>query len=278
MKDDTPVQQQPTNSLPVDSTPTYSNPVSNPTGGYTPYTPITDTGLGTTPVSITTPDPITTPTTTVPTYVNYNPTPIVSGGDNYTPSPIVPDEDTTSFWPEPTYMDYNVHSGGEYKDGEFKPSGTLSNELLNAENLLELDEFDEVDDGNLLTEGSALDDIINTSKYTKVPTSTIPSNTQNKSKSSIIPIAAGLTVAAAAGLGAKAYLDHKNNNDMDDEDEEYEENFDSDDWYEDDSEGEDTVEVQYNDEKQQDDSDQEYYQDYESTYSAKSHDELADLE
>ena len=269
----TPVQGLVTNSTPYTNTTPVSPGGGSVGGGYTPYSPITTPGIGTTPTNIT------TPTLTVPTYVSYTPSSIVpTGGGGYTPSSIVSGGDS-DFWPTPTYMEYQpLHSGGSLSDGKFSADdGKTSNELLNAENLLELDEFDDNEE-NLLSEGSALDDIINGSKYTKVPTATIPTNTQSKKKSSVIPIAAGLTVAAAAGLGAKAYLDHKNNNDVDDE-EEYDEEFDSDDWYDEETgDDENTVDVEYNEELEKDDSDQEYYQDYESTYSAKNHDELADLE
>ncbi|MBQ6497429.1 MAG: hypothetical protein IJI58_01790 [Bacilli bacterium] len=54
----------------------------------------------------------------------------------------------------------------------------------------------------------------------KIPVSP-DTDTNKKSGSSVIPIAAGLSAAAAAGLGAKAYMDHKRNN-SDEEDDEFE--------------------------------------------------------
>ena len=95
----------------------------------------------------------------------------------------------------------------------------------------------------------------------------------------MIPIAAGLSVAAAAGLGAKAYMDHKRNNENgDDEDDEYEDDdFDSEEW----SGDEDTVEVDYDDNSasQRDDylEEDNYYQD-DSGYTARNANELADLQ
>ena len=57
-----------------------------------------------------------------------------------------------------------------------------------------------------------IDNITKVPKITKIPTSSAPmpviSNTQN-SGSSIIPVAAGLSVAGIAGIGAKAYFDQK---------------------------------------------------------------------
>lgn len=170
-------------------------------------------------------------------------------------------------------------SGGSYGEDGFTPSGeTGSNELEGAENLLELDESDSDLDSDFDTD-SALDNIINSSKYTKVPTSTTSTSKKNGS-SSVIPIAAGLSVAAAAGIGAKAYLDRKNNNEFDDEegeeyDEEYEDdNFESDDWSEDQEAG---FQPDFSDPSQNDLSD-EYYQDNGGSYSAKSSEELADLQ
>ena len=62
------------------------------------------------------------------------------------------------------------------------------------------------------------DEIVKGNEYTKIPTSDTPIETKNKSGNSFIPIAAGLSAAAAAGIGAKAYMDRKNNNDNGEDD------------------------------------------------------------
>ena len=74
---------------------------------------------------------------------------------------------------------------------------------------------------------NSIDEIIKGNKYTKIPTAKTPISTNKTSSggSSVIPIAAGLSAAAAAGIGAKAYMDRKNNNgtsdDYDDDIEEW---------------------------------------------------------
>ena len=62
------------------------------------------------------------------------------------------------------------------------------------------------------------DEIVKGNEYTKIPTSDTPIETKHKSGNSFIPIAAGLSAAAAAGIGAKAYMDRKNNNDNGEDD------------------------------------------------------------
>ena len=79
-------------------------------------------------------------------------------------------------------------------------------------------------DESLLSGATSIDDIIrgsSASSVTKVKTNA-PITTKGKSSggtSAVIPIAAGLSAAAAAGIGAKAYMDSRNNNDMDEDDE-----------------------------------------------------------
>ena len=140
------------------------------------------------------------------------------------------------------------------------------------DNLIEVKELEEMSENDFGT--SSLDSVINGSKLTKIPTSTTPTSPKKRGGSSVIPIAAGLSAAAAAAIGAKAYLDHKNNNDFD-EDEDEDDSFEEDEWYDDG----DTVDVEYTEADKTDDLDQESYQDNsDNTYSARSHDELADLE
>ena len=62
------------------------------------------------------------------------------------------------------------------------------------------------------------DEIVKGNEYTKIPTSDTPIETKHKSGNGFIPIAAGLSAAAAAGIGAKVYMDRKNNNDNGEDD------------------------------------------------------------
>ncbi len=165
-----------------------------------------------------------------------------------------------------------THSGAEYNGKEVELD---SLELENAENLEALEDMEET--------SSSIDNIINNNanKYNKIPTTPAPINTKNKSSGSVVPIAVGLSVAAAAGLGAKAYMDHKRNNEMDEEeygDEEYDD-FESEEWTGGD---ENTVELDYT-EANPTDSEQyleedNFYQDEDSSYSARNASELAELQ
>lgn len=63
---------------------------------------------------------------------------------------------------------------------------------------------------------TSIDDIVKGTnrKYNQIPKSTSVINKQtSKGGSAVIPIAAGVAAAAAAGIGAKAYIDRKKNND-----------------------------------------------------------------
>ena len=100
---------------------------------------------------------------------------------------------------------------------------------------------------------TSIDDIIKGKSYTKIPTSNAPiARPTTSSGNAFIPIAAGLSAAAAAGLGAKAYMDRKNTNDNGE-----------DDIYTDDWSDEDTIDVDYDDASAQEgDLEEEYtYQD-----------------
>ncbi len=112
--------------------------------------------------------------------------------------------------------------------------------------------------------------------YTKIPTSEEPIETPtSKGKGTIIPVIAGLSAAAAAGIGAKAYLDRKENK----EDEESDE-IETEDWS-----GEDTLDLEYDDNKipvaflddDDDDEEKEYQEAETEKYDARTSEELADL-
>jgi len=122
---------------------------------------------------------------------------------------------------------------------------------------------------------SSIDEIVKGSKYTKIPTATTPITTKKSSGgSAVIPIAAGLSAAAAAGIGAKAYMDKKNADSYDDEDE----YNDEEEWTGD----EDTIEIAEEDTESDayldDDDDYGYQTEEVEKYGARSTEELADLQ
>ena len=116
---------------------------------------------------------------------------------------------------------YNYTGGSYSEDTGYTPV----NEENGLENMTSTDlETPPVEEAN-----NSIDDIIKKGKYTKIPTSSVPIQPQTKSTgNAVIPIAAGISAAAAAGIGAKAYMDHKNNSVSDDD-------IDTEDWSEDDS-------------------------------------------
>lgn len=157
--------------------------------------------------------------------------------------------------------------GGEYSDSGFAPDETSD--------LTELD--DTLVDGT-----TSISDILGGKSITKVKSNAPISgkSSSNSSSSKIIPIAAGLTAAAAAGIGAKAYIDSRDNNNMD-EDEEDDEEFEEVDWSED-----NTIDTQsYNQQENVDSSDEfeldeanDYFEEDNNSYSARSDEELVELQ
>ncbi len=139
-------------------------------------------------------------------------------------------------------------------------------ELENATGLEELDD---------LGIASSIDDIIKGNKFKKIPTSKKPINANKDSgSSSVVPIAAGLTAAAAAGLGAKAYMDYKKNNE-EDEDEDYDEEYSDDDFESEEwSENPDDIKVEEASTEEGLEEDN-FYQDPEDSYTAR--DSLSEL-
>lgn len=122
-------------------------------------------------------------------------------------------------------------------------------------------------------------DIKEGNKY-KLPTSsrpTIPTTqpTTSSKGNSVIPVLAGLSAAAAAGIGAKAYMDRKKNNDN-----ESEEEFKSEDW----SDNND-INIEYQEPVTKeaetlefDDVNDNYEVETPEKYGAKTHQELEDLQ
>lgn len=154
-----------------------------------------------------------------------------------------------------------THTGGGYTaDGGYTGDTQAFSEDETSD-LLPLDDA--------LSGVSSIDEIIKGGKYTKIPTSTKPITTTSGG-SSVIPIAAGLSAAAAAGIGAKAYMDHKRNSENEDDDD-----YDSDDWGD-----EENIDISYDDDKEQEGflSDEDDYGYQDQKYGARSSEELADLQ
>lgn len=122
-------------------------------------------------------------------------------------------------------------------------------------------------------------DIKEGNKY-KLPTSSRPTTTTTQPTTSskgnsVIPVLAGLSAAAAAGIGAKAYMDRKKNNDN-----ESEEEFKSEDW----SDNND-INIEYQEPVTKeaetlefDDVNDNYEVETPEKYGAKTHQELEDLQ
>ena len=159
------------------------------------------------------------------------------------------------------------HTGGGYSEAD----GYTPVDEAQTENLpIETPEENTIED-TISETTTSIDEIIKGNKYTKIPTSTTPIK-KAPSKgggSAIIPIAAGLSAAAAAGIGAKAYIDRKNNSDNGDE-----EDF-EDDWSENDS-----ANLDYDDTTENEDST--YLTDDDAyageKYDARNNNELEDLQ
>ena len=234
---------------------------SNPATNETPVKPNVDN----TP---TTPNPVDNKPTTpkvdsTPIPVDNNPYVPNPGGDTYTPADV-PSGGTTT------------HTGGGYS----RTGGYSSNN-----NYITTPGGTNTITSSAIKGKTAIDDIVKGNKYTKIPTTQTPITTKSSSGlGSVIPIAAGLSAAAAAGIGAKAYLDHKKNNDNDDSDDEFdveEDNFGAEEWNGD----ENNLEIDYDDSSDNnteqyldDDDDINYDVETEEKYGARTNEELADLQ
>ena len=183
-----------------------------------------------------TPEPTPTPSPTPEPTPTPQPTPTPSPSPQPSPSPA------------PSYKPSYNGNGGE----SVTPTPTEENTL------------------DVLT-----DDVIKKGTKISIPTATIPTNTtQTSGGNSVIPVLAGISAAAAAGIGAKAYIDRKNNNDNDSETS----NIKTEDWSD-----SDNVNVEYQETPKEEetlDFDDNYTYDVEEPekYDARSHQELEDLQ
>ena len=273
----------PTTPPTTPTTPSTSGPTSPSTsrgggGGYTPTidtTPVTSPSTTTPPTlaPVTTSPPTAMPTTAVPTtsmpttampttampttVTPTTPKPTIPTSPKPTiptsPKPTVPTSPTTPKPSGPTSPSTSV--GWEY-DGTTMEGDGKTNMAASLANLL--------DDS-----GKTIDEIIKGSA-TKIPTSSKPIlSSKSSGSSSVIPIAAGLSVASAAGIGAKAFIDHRKSNDEEGDDE-FDDEFEDDDllvdnWSED-SDASNTIAIEEEEEEtkkefinQDKEDDDEYY-------------------
>ena len=226
-------------------------------GGYyggtptaTPFTPTTPT-----PTQPKTPAPSATPTKTPPKTPPKTPT--TTPVPTVTPQPTPPAQPTaTPAQPQPTPMQPQQpsHQGGGYSS-----QGYVADTAAPAE---PSQPTPPIKDSGL----SSIDNIVKGGTKTKIPVNSTPitKTSSGSGASAVIPIAAGLSAAAAAGIGAKVYMDRKKNNETGEDD----------DW----STSDDSIDVEYNES-----SDGQYLEDddysyNESKYDARSNQELADLQ
>lgn len=241
-------------------------PGSTQTSGpqVTPFettAPTEPTTVATTPDTIpTVPDGPIDSISTVPQEVIPEPQPEQQPVPSPSPSPNPYQNPTPS-------QSQTEHSGTEY-DGE-----TLESDSLELDSADELDLLDEVEDTP-----SYMDEIVEGNSYTKLPTSSIPKQTtKRKSSNSAIPIAAGLSAAAAAGIGAKAYMDWKKNNTESDEYEE-EDDIETEEWNEDENYSTDDNTPDYMKNIGEDELVEESYSATQNEYTARSNNELAEVQ
>ena len=232
----------------------------------------------------TTAPPSTTSTTAPPSTTSTTVSPSTTSTTAPTPS-TSQTTSTTILTPKNNSNSEQVHTGGGYSSSSgYTGTGDYNSDTSNATpstpstpETMAPGNTSKLSDEEL----TSIKNVIDNSKIhtTTIPKSNTPINSNTKSGgggSSVIPISAGLTAAAAAGLGAKAYLDRKNNNDNGSSDE-----INTDEWT-----GDESVDIKYDDssdnqEENTLDADDDYsYQPAEETekYDAKANNELKDLQ
>ncbi|MBQ3512108.1 MAG: hypothetical protein IJA30_07430, partial [Bacilli bacterium] len=154
------------------------------------------------------------------------------------------------------------NSGSQFGGGEFSDEG------YKGEDDVELPGGESV--------SGSFTDIIGGNEYTNIPTSAAPitTTTTEGGKKSVIPVIAGLSAAAIAGIGTKAYLDKKENSS--------EEEFNAEEWEEQDELDIDYTEAMEEDGDYLNPSDEYAYQDGDGddqpTYEAVNSSELASMQ
>ena len=192
---------------PVIPTPTIT---PNPTATIPVTTAVVTTMPQTsTPTQTTAPSPTTEPTPTQTTVPTNKPSPNPTPPSPTSPNPYSPPID---------------QGGGEYDDTGFTGEETIPNEEVVEDSM-----------------SGSLTDIMSGNEYTRIPTSSTPITTTTTTagtKKSIIPVIAGLSAAAVAGIGTKAYLDKSENKES--------EEFEAEEWEE------DSLDIDYNEAMEED--------------------------
>ena len=270
----------PSNITPSETTPTTTTPTTNPDTTNSTVDPISsvepsneeiakdevlnpttsDNSTETTDTSTTTPTDNSS-STTQNTTQNTTPEPTTTTPVEQQPVASTASQETFS---APSSTGY---TGGSYSED----TGYISsNEENGLETMTDID-LSTADDTSILEDTKdSIEDIIQRGRTTKIPTSSVPIQPTVKSTGNgVIPIAAGLSAAAAAGIGAKAYIDHKNNSSYDD--------IDTEEWSEDDSllENDESSE---NENEELSSEDEYSYQEETEKYGARNNEELADLQ
>ena len=166
------------------------------------------------------------------------------------------------------------HSGEEYSSEDIIPNPFGEDETS------ELDPLDELEEAFDEEETDTIQDVIeNDNTVQKIPAIENPITPAKKTSNSVIPIAAGLSVAAAAGIGAKAYMDYKKNNATSEEEDEYEddynEDFSTEEWQGD----EEPMNVDYSQKEPEEELEEDnYYQEEDSGYKARNASEFSELQ
>lgn len=195
-------------TYPVESTGT-TTPSATPTS-QSSYTPSSSTGSYN--VSV---DPIEMPTypngsdgTTGTNTQNTTPSTNTDNGQNYRPNE--PDN-TTNNYPTTEDIVSNVVIDNKPTDNNI-PSSSKIDSLATDTNVSKQTTSDNV----LNTFGDVSSSVSGLSTKTNVPTSSSPLFSENgTSKSTLVPLGAGLGAASIAGIGAKAYLDKREKSDDD---------------------------------------------------------------
>ena len=173
----------------------------------------------------------------------------VASQDNPTPAASVPTGEVS-------------HTGGGYTEDGYLPEENMTEDG----SILDSEEINNEDISDSISSIIGTDDNI-----TRIPISNTPIKSSSSSGSAVIPVVAGLSAAAAAGIGAKSYIDGRKNNDNDEDD------FETEEWT-----GEDNLDMDYNDNIEEN----EYLNETsdfgisetQEKYGARTNDELADLQ
>ena len=247
----------------------YKNeiPTVAPTTPKTVTPTVPKTNVPTTPPTIASTTAPTTPKTNAPT----TPPTVPKTGDNSIENPPYsgkdnPSKDNGSEGTFNNSEDHSYTSGGEYGEIGFSADST---DNLNAL------------DGSLVDGTTSISDILNGKSITKVK-SNAPISEKSKlgiGTSKVIPIAAGITAAAAAGIGAKTYLDSRGTDDADEEDDEFEDV----DWSDENGleaqqyENQETDNIESNEDYELAEESNYYLEDENSSYKARNNNKLVEL-